>query len=65
MAIGLLIVRVVVGALLVGHGSQKLFGWFGGGGPEGTGQFFEQVNLRPGKRHARPPARTRPAGANE
>jgi uncharacterized membrane protein YphA (DoxX/SURF4 family) len=33
MAAGLLILRVVVGALLVGHGTQKLFSWFGGRGP--------------------------------
>jgi putative oxidoreductase len=44
--------RVTVGLLFVGHGTQKLFGWFGGGGPEGTGAFFEQVGLRPGKQHA-------------
>jgi putative oxidoreductase len=44
--------RVTIGLLFMGHGTQKLFGWFGGGGPEGTGQFFEQVNLRPGKRYA-------------
>jgi putative oxidoreductase len=44
--------RVTIGLLFIGHGTQKLFGWFGGGGPEETGQFFEQVNLRPGKRHA-------------
>ena len=44
--------RVTIGLLFIGHGTQKLFGWFGGAGLEGTGQFFEQVNLRPGKRHA-------------
>jgi putative oxidoreductase len=44
--------RVTIGLLFVGHGTQKLFGWFGGGGPEGTGQFFEQVGLKPGRRHA-------------
>jgi len=47
-----LILRASVGALFVGHGLQKLAGWFGGGGPEGTGQFFEQVGLRPGKETA-------------
>ena len=52
MGLGRLVVRGSIGALMVGHGTQKLFGWFGGGGPEGTGQFFEQVGLRPGKRHA-------------
>ena len=44
--------RLTIGLLFVGHGTQKLFGWFGGGGPEGTGAFFEQVGLKPGKQHA-------------
>jgi len=48
MELGLLIVRVVVGALLVGHGSQKLFGWFGGYGLKGTGGYMESFGLRPG-----------------
>src|SRR5215212_1331547 len=47
-----LLARLTVGALFVGHGTQKLFGWFGGGGPESTGQFFEQVGLRPGRQAA-------------
>jgi putative oxidoreductase len=47
-----LLARVTIGLLFVGHGTQKLFGWFGGGGPEGTGQFFEQLGLRPGRRNA-------------
>ncbi len=34
MDLGLLILRVVVGLLLIGHGTQKLFGWFGGTGIE-------------------------------
>jgi putative oxidoreductase len=52
MKIGRLILRLVVGGYFVGHGTQKLFGWFGGYGPDGTGQFFESLGLRPGKRHA-------------
>jgi putative oxidoreductase len=44
--------RAVVGALFVGHGTQKLFGWFEGGGLEGTAQMFENLGLRPGRRHA-------------
>ena len=46
------ILRVLLGALFMGHGLQKLKGWFGGYGIEGTGQFFESIGLRPGKRHA-------------
>lgn len=49
MDIGLLIIRLVVGMLFVGHGVQKLFGWFGGHGLEGTGHFFESVGYRPGR----------------
>jgi putative oxidoreductase len=47
-----LILRTLVGVLFMGHGLQKLRGWFGGYGIEGTGQFFESIGLRPGKRHA-------------
>lgn len=38
--IGLLMLRLAVGLTVAAHGGQKLFGWFGGGGIEGTGQFF-------------------------
>ena len=48
MALGLLVVRLAVGLLMIGHGAQKLFGWFGGYGPRGTGQFFASLGLRPG-----------------
>ncbi|MFJ5547522.1 DoxX family protein [Streptomyces sp. NPDC093225] len=37
---GLLLLRLAVGLTMAAHGSQKLFGWFGGGGISGTGQFF-------------------------
>jgi putative oxidoreductase len=52
MKLGLTLLRTIVGLLFVGHGTQKLFGWFGGHGPEGTGQFFESLGLRPGRKHA-------------
>jgi putative oxidoreductase len=52
MNIGSVALRGVIGPLFVGHGTQKLFGWFGGHGIEGTGGFFENLGLRPGKRHA-------------
>jgi putative oxidoreductase len=47
--IALLLVRVVVGVLLAGHGAQKLFGWFGGYGLAGTGGFFESIGYKPGR----------------
>jgi putative oxidoreductase len=46
------LLRVLIGGLFIGHGTQKLFGWFGGYGPEGTGQFFDSIGLSPGKRNA-------------
>jgi putative oxidoreductase len=53
MKFGRTLARVLIGGLFVGHGTQKLFGWFGGHGPEGTGQFFESaLGLAPGKRNA-------------
>ena len=44
-----LIVRLVQGSLMAGHGSQKLFGSFGGHGLEGTSGFMEMMGLRPGR----------------
>jgi putative oxidoreductase len=48
MDTGLLIVRAVIGLILVGHGVQKLFGWFGGHGLSTTGQGFGALGYRPG-----------------
>jgi putative oxidoreductase len=49
MDTGLLIARMVFGLLMAAHGTQKLFGWFGGYGLAGTAGFFEQLGFRPGK----------------
>jgi putative oxidoreductase len=47
--LGILIMRSIIGALLMGHGSQKLFGWFGGYGVNGTAGWLESLGLRPGR----------------
>jgi putative oxidoreductase len=48
-AISWLIIRVAAGLILMPHGAQKLFGWFGGKGLDGTAQFFETgLGLTPG-----------------
>ncbi|MBV9369558.1 MAG: DoxX family protein [Frankiales bacterium] len=52
MAEGLFFLRLFLGVLLFAHGTQKLFGWFGGHGPDATGGFFEQVGHRPGRQMA-------------
>jgi putative oxidoreductase len=49
MDIGVLLARVVFGALMAAHGSQKLFGWFGGYGIAGTGGFFDSLGFKPGR----------------
>ena len=52
MDIGLLLLRLAVGLILAAHGTQKLFGWFGGPGLSATGQFFTVLGFPPGRRHA-------------
>src|SRR6266480_8106465 len=46
--VGLLILRLAVGGLLAGHGSQKLFGWFSGPGLKGVAAWLESMGLKPG-----------------
>lgn len=53
MDLALLLLRVVVGLLMAAHGAQKLFGWFGGFGIEGTGGWLESLGFRPGVARAR------------
>jgi len=52
MNFGLLLIRLVVGPLMAAHGAQKLFGWFGGHGMDGTAGFFEALGFRPGRAFA-------------
>jgi putative oxidoreductase len=49
LSAGLLIGRVVLGGLMMGHGAQKLLGWFGGHGLRATAGFFETLGFRPGR----------------
>jgi len=51
--VGLLALRLGVGGAVAAHGAQKLFGWFGGYGPEGTGQWMDSLGFPgSGKRNA-------------
>ncbi|MGA2927511.1 MAG: DoxX family protein [Solirubrobacteraceae bacterium] len=52
MKIARLLLRITVGTLFFGHGTQKLFGWFGGYGLDATSQMFDQIGMRPGRRNA-------------
>ncbi|MFI1938747.1 DoxX family membrane protein [Streptomyces purpureus] len=50
--LGLLALRTGTGVVLVAHGAQKLFGWFGGGGLDGTTKAMEAMGFRPGRQSA-------------
>lgn len=43
-----LALRLPLGIIFTAHGAQKLFGWFGGYGLEGTGQWMASIGLEPG-----------------
>ena len=43
-----LILRIALGVVMLPHGAQKLFGWFGGYGIKGTGGWFESIGIKPG-----------------
>jgi len=52
MNLGRLAARTVIGTLFIGHGTQKLFGWFGGPGLEGTEQMMGALEMRPARTNA-------------
>lgn len=60
--VGLLALRTGFGAVMMAHGAQKAFGWFGGGGIDGTAAFFEMIGHKPGKRNAQLAASTELGG---
>src|ERR1051326_4370100 len=49
MSVGALILRLVFGGLLIGHGTQKLFGWFGGHGFQATAGGMDKLGYPKGK----------------
>lgn len=52
MNVAMLVARLIIGLGVAAHGSQKLFGWFGGGGISGTAGYMESVGYRPGALYA-------------
>lgn len=52
MGLGLLILRVVVGVTMALHGGQKMYGWYGGPGLEGTTGWLGSMGFRPARFHA-------------
>lgn len=48
VSLGLLIIRLVAGLTMIGHGAQKLFGWFGGPGLQDMGKGFESMGMKNG-----------------
>lgn len=52
MKLGMTVFRATIGAIFFAHGAQKLFGWFGGHGLDGTAKAFDSMGLRPGRRQA-------------
>jgi putative oxidoreductase len=52
MNVGRLAARVIIGGLFIGHGTQKLKGWFGGPGIEGTAGMMESLEMHPPRRNA-------------
>jgi len=52
MNIARLAARTIIGGLFIGHGTQKLLGWFGGPGLEGTTGMMKSLEMNPPRRNA-------------
>src|SRR5262245_54983248 len=52
LSLGILLARLVVGLVMAAHGTQKLFGWFGGFGLSKSGEYFAQLGFAPGRAFA-------------
>jgi len=62
MSVGRFAARVVIGGLFIGHGTQKLKGWFDGPGLEGTETMMASLNMHPPRRNALAAGVTETAG---
>src|SRR3954466_6637417 len=62
MSVGRLVERGVIGGLFIGHGTQKLFGWFGGPGRAGTEGMMTALQMHPAKANALAAGLTETAG---
>ena len=62
MYLGRLAARAVIGSLFIGHGTQKLYGWFSGPGLAGTEGMMEALDMRPARRNAYAAGITETAG---
>ena len=63
MKLGRFAARTIIGGLFIGHGTQKLFGWFGGGGMEKTAAGFESLAIARDVGTPPPPGSRRPSAA--
>jgi putative oxidoreductase len=61
-AAGRLLIRAVIGGLFAGHGTQKLFGWFGGPGPDGAEKMMRKIGMHPPRHQALAAGVTETAG---
>src|SRR5512144_1689694 len=61
--LSLLVTRTLIGGLFIGHGTQKLFGWFSGPGLQGSEQMMRSLQMHPPRQHAVLAGATETAGS--